>query len=475
MNAKNKLSAIRSVKNETKFAIEAPKPFSKSMIWDLQRKFFEQKCPQAWRQNVVPHYITNNPYIGHAYSKVVQGFINDHMAIDSKKKHTAQPTINPNYPLYIVEIGAGSGCFAYHFLKNFFKQQGLSSKNGIKAQYVITDFTKPNLDFCNHHPALQTFTEKGLLDFALFDIENEGPIQLLHAKTEISTKTLKNPLVVIANYVFNSVKMDVFEMKDKQLYQGLVTATSSQPDARLDDINLIKLLELSYTLAPCSTDYYTQPAWNKILKNYTRQLNNTAVLFPTTGLQCLDRLHKLTKGHFLLLTGDKGLVHASALKNRKKPHLVKHGSFSMPVNYHAMKVHMRNLGGLVLHTDVYTHLNIMAFVIGAAPNDFFQTRKAYQEVIYDFGPDDFFTTKKDLQQHLHQLNNQQLLRLLKLSRWDANVIKISYPVLRHTLASASETIQEAFTTGLEKVWSTYYPMQEKFNLPLHIARLLMVL
>ncbi len=57
------------------FLLEEKQRFSKSLLWQLQRQFFEQQGIQAWRQGTVPHYITSNPHIANAYAQVVLGFL----------------------------------------------------------------------------------------------------------------------------------------------------------------------------------------------------------------------------------------------------------------------------------------------------------------------------------------------------------------------------------------------------------------
>ena len=100
---------------ETKrrFVIEKNRRLADSILWKLQREYFERQGIEAWRQGTVPHYITSNPFIAGAYARLVSGFLRD-CTSGTRCLATGQP-------VYIVEIGAGSGRFAYHFLKNFRK------------------------------------------------------------------------------------------------------------------------------------------------------------------------------------------------------------------------------------------------------------------------------------------------------------------------------------------------------------------
>lgn len=56
-------------------------------------------------------------------------------------------------------------------------------------------------------------------------------MRLTHAGTELSAETLRNPPVVICNYVFDTLTQDAFRVKDGTIGQGMVTVKSAEPDA----------------------------------------------------------------------------------------------------------------------------------------------------------------------------------------------------------------------------------------------------
>lgn len=56
-------------------------------------------------------------------------------------------------------------------------------------------------------------------------------MKLTHAGTELSAETLRNPPVVICNYVFDTLTQDAFRVKDGSIGQGMVTVKSAEPDA----------------------------------------------------------------------------------------------------------------------------------------------------------------------------------------------------------------------------------------------------
>src|SRR5689334_19486866 len=100
------------------FLVEKQQVFSNSLIWDLQQYYFAAKGVEAWRQDEVPHYVTSNPTVANSYAEVVFAFLRD------------QNRLTPgDEPLYLCELGAGSGRFAFHFLKRLARlceQSGLA-------------------------------------------------------------------------------------------------------------------------------------------------------------------------------------------------------------------------------------------------------------------------------------------------------------------------------------------------------------
>ncbi|MGD8775285.1 MAG: hypothetical protein PVF44_08205 [Syntrophobacterales bacterium] len=163
---------------EEAFILEEVKPLSQSILWKLQRNYFEGQGIEAWRQGTVPHYITSNPFIANAYAKVVFGFIRDCTAITGDSADDSFPPLDPGHPIYIIELGSGSGRFAYHFLKKFLDLYRRSVLKDIPFTYVMTDFTERNIDFWRQHQSLQPFVEAGVLDFALYDTECDEKIKL---------------------------------------------------------------------------------------------------------------------------------------------------------------------------------------------------------------------------------------------------------------------------------------------------------
>src|SRR5215207_6053264 len=130
---------------------------SESMLWQLQTRYFEHQGVNAWRSGTVPHYITSNPFIARAYAQVVCGYLRD---------CRAARLIDESQPVYMVELGAGSGRFGFHFFKKLAELLPHFALQHLPIKIVLTDFAQQTIDYWTQHPVLRALVERGSLDFA---------------------------------------------------------------------------------------------------------------------------------------------------------------------------------------------------------------------------------------------------------------------------------------------------------------------
>lgn len=457
----------------SKVVLEQSQPLSRSLLWQIQRRYFERQGVEAWRQGIVPHYITSNPFIAHAYARVVFGFLRDCHSAINQHKDAGFPGMDLEQPVYLIELGSGSGRFAFHFLKKLLGFYQHSIFKDVPFKYVMTDFAERNVDFWHSHPALRPFVEQGLLDFACFDVEQDENIELQRSADTLTSKTVKNPLVVMANYFFDSIPQDVFYIEGDQLHESLVTLSSSQEETNLDDPEILNRIQISYENHPTSPEYYDDPDWNRLLRDYQQRLASTTILFPCAALQCIRHLRQLSNGRMLLLSGDKGYIKEESLLGWGEPKLNLHGSFSMMVNYHAIRQYFQNQGGRVFHAShQHNNLNISAFLLGNHPNGYLETRQAFIETIENCGPDDFYTLIKGIGNNYNALALEQILSLLRLSGWDAKIFKECFSALLNHVESAPVLLKQELHCALQQVWDNYYHIGEEPDLAFYMAMLL---
>lgn len=440
--------------------LEEDQRFSRSHLWTLQRRFFEQRTVRAWSEGVVPHYVTNNPFLARSYGRVLTGFLRDW-----------QSRIDPAQPVYAVELGAGAGRLGYHLLKQW-KGLSLPALQGIRVKYVMTDFSPGQVEELSRNPFLRPLVEEGVLDFAVFDTEAPGPLRLVHGGEVLAPGAVANPMAVIANYFFDSIPQDVFLVSEGELHDALVTLTSSQEEPDPDDPEILGRVGLEFGYAPAAPEPYVEPAFNRILDGYRQTLDATHVLFPCAALRTLDFFGQVSGGRLLVLSADKGYIHEETLLNRGLPGLSIHGSFSMSVNFHAIAQFFRNEGGTALYAKRrQASLRICAFAT-AGEEELPETRHAFEEALEVQGPDDFYTLKKALEAASATLAVDQILAYLRFSGWDAGIFSIVFPRLMELLPDLDELERKELSRAARQVWENYLPIGEDRDLAFELGVLL---
>ena len=192
-----------SENRKTRCVLEDYTQCSRSHLWKLMMSFYDRKGIESWSHGVVPHFITCNAFIGKCYAKVLHGYLKDCVNANS---------INFNEPLYIVELGAGSGKFSFYMLKALEEMKDICDFPWDKIVYVMTDFTEKNFEFWRNHRSLKPYFESGRLDAGIFDAVHDETIQLWKCGKILSTNTLKNPICIVANYLFDTLYHDIFQV-----------------------------------------------------------------------------------------------------------------------------------------------------------------------------------------------------------------------------------------------------------------------
>ena len=204
----------------SRIELEGFKRFSESLLWKLMRSFYDRQGALAWARGIVPHFITTNSFNSKAYTRVLQGFLADTARpCASESPMTQHLKFNPKEKFYIIELGAGSGKFSFLMLKALQDMRHLDFPLD-NMVYVLTDFTQSNVKFWKGHPSLQPFLKTGQLDFAIFDAEKDDEIRLCNSGVVLCPRRpTANPICVIANYLFDTLCQDIFQVYNGGLSQ----------------------------------------------------------------------------------------------------------------------------------------------------------------------------------------------------------------------------------------------------------------
>lgn len=454
------------------WTLEEGKRLSESVLWTLQRNFYDQRGLGAWESGTVPSYVTSNPYIASAYAEVLLAFLRDGVNA-TQCGQTVAAAIDPTQPVYVIELAAGHGRFSFLLLRRLLAMLAASSVKGLKLKYVMTDFTANNLRSWQAQPLFQPFVEAGVLEFGLLDLQGDAGILLSSSGQVLSPEDIKNPLIVLGNYIFDTIPQDVFRIEQGLLQEVLLTTRHSQPAAPdLSQPEVMSQFALSYhhkTIDPQT--YYPEPYLNQLLLTYQARLSDTTVAIPTVALRALQRLLVLSGQRLLLLSSDKGYTHEDELFFLSTQHIQFHGSLSMMVNYHAIG---QCLGGVMAATEQRNiNLKTALFLVGGDANTFADTLLCFQEQVDRFGPYDFYTLAGQTRHHTETASIEQIIALFRLSSYDPNVVFDYGKELLEQTTQVSDGVRHELVKCLTRCWENFFPLGR--DLPFEIARILLAL
>ncbi|MET0552243.1 MAG: hypothetical protein ABW221_04345 [Vicinamibacteria bacterium] len=449
--------------------LERGRRLSESMIWPLQRAFYEREGLAAWKPKAVPYYITSNAFTARAYARTVAGFLRDLVA-------AGPPLFDPRAPVYVVELAAGSGQFACLFLRRLLAlRDAIPALRSLDVRYVMTDFAQSSVDAWPRHERLAPFFDGGQLDCAAFDLESDRELRL-RSGTVLAPGTVANPVIAIANYTFDSTAQDAFQVADGFLHERLASVYSAQEEPDRADPAMLPRIELRWESAPVAGRRYDDPLAERVLARRRREMPVASFLLPTGAFRCVRNLWELTDGRLLLLCGDKALSRADELAHRDPPRFYVHGGgcFSFQLDLLALAQYFEEGGGRALvgasrdqRFKVGAYLGPLA---GLSPDE---TRLAFREEQESFSPADYYALVYGLRNTAADAPLEVLLSQLRLGSHDYEIVFSWRETLAKRAPDAPPWLQAELADALDRVWEEYFPMQR--DLALEIARILLAL
>lgn len=441
--------------------VESERPFAESLVWERQRRYFVERGIDAWRNGLVPSYATSHPAIASRYAEIVFAFWRDQSGVPSSQ------------PLYVCELGAGSGRFAFHFLQHLEQLCESADVPLSSFVYVLTDIAEKNLAFWRAHPSFATWFAAGVLDVAPFDATHSAELDLRVREMTLAPDALERPLVVIANYVFDSIPADLLFVAEQRVFRCTVSLIAPPNTAGNDDEALPADVRAVYDRTPLGglvvpNDTHVP----EILEAYRLEFDGAYVLFPDAGLRAAQNLRALSSRGMLLLTADKGQHRLADVGRRDPPLLQRHGSFSLDVNYHAFAQLCELGGGRARFPDFYGSLAIGALLFVEDPQAYRETQAAYERAIVDFGPDDVLEVAALAHREAATLSFGQLLAYLRLGGYSQRNFLAFASRLEELAPTLDARERAALIATLERVWERSFPLGEEPDIAFTSASLL---
>jgi tetratricopeptide (TPR) repeat protein len=439
--------------------IEKKQRFSQSSIWTAQREYYDREGIDAWTSDV-PFYVTSNPFIANSYANVAIRFIQD---------WTRQHPDSIADPFYFIELGTGPGQFSYYLLKRLLELQQKLGLDAVTIRYVMSDFTEKNIDFWSEHEKLQPYIEQGVLDFAQLDLENAAEIVLRHSGETLTSGSTNNPLIVIGNYIFDTLRTDIFTVKNGQLCESLVSLVTDDNNYQDGEPKDWEKVEVEHEAVAIQGAYYGNPHFDEILATYWEHLTNTHFLFPIATLNALNKLKAISHGKMLVLSSDKAYSTIEEQDELDYPELAFHGSFSVMANFDAIARAFKSSGGDALLQTPREGITSGVFSSGFSFKDLPETKTALDDYIEGFSPGDYFLLHDQICNEDKNVDIEVYAALLCMSHWDPYVYDLVNERIISLIPDADHDTLEYLAKNMHKVSENFYFVSGSTDVLFNIA------
>ena len=449
------------------FFIEESSKLSESRIWPLLEDYYKSASISAWNQ--IPFYPTSNPFIAETYADIILNFVRDYKEnIDFEK------------PLYILEMAAGTGCFSFYLLKELKKRKEYFPWfKQLNLQYIMADFTAENQKNWNANPRFTPFRKEGWLQFGVFKPQDDLHVIEAESGTVLLDKSnCANPLIAIANYFFDSIKQDAFQVDQHKL---LEVKQRFQCKRDPEDPAAIKFETMhktgTETYLEVGVDYYEDARMNNVLKDYVQSFESASIIFPLGAFNCISNLLAISSDNLVLISSDKGFTDENYVKGRREqPFVAHHGIFSYSVNYDAIRRYFLALGGASMNTtddnlSVSTAVNFLL----AKPCELAGSRFNFEDKVDRQNLSNYLYFMQDLLIELEPKKSNEVLRAcmgyVQLCNYDPIVFCLAAPRIYFGLETITSSQAHRLLEIIARVRENFFSVQQQYDVFYWIGRI----
>eukprot|EP00475_Leptophrys_vorax_P045236 TRINITY_DN9321_c0_g1_i1.p1 TRINITY_DN9321_c0_g1~~TRINITY_DN9321_c0_g1_i1.p1 ORF type:complete len:577 (-),score=142.34 TRINITY_DN9321_c0_g1_i1:327-2057(-) len=486
------------------------KRFSECVLWDMQKRFYEDFGPRAWTEGIVPSFITSNSFVAQQYADCI-------LAV-----------LATGNPVTVFDLGAGHGKLGFLILKSLCRvikfvndQNQLGNNNdddnldpfvsrldSRMLKYVFIDISDKNLDFIAKHKSMEQFVHLGIIDFAKFDfasgLDGEANFESFTLRSGAILDPLRS-MIVIANYFFDSLPQDVFKVTSQnsgecpRIYEGRLVSMINDldptylDDGKISDVNFVWDFS-NVVFGEERRSYYRNPKWDSVLSSYLREFHCSPdseifICFPVGVFSALDKLRTLgaKSPHFLMLVMDKGtmLTPLERKDSSEPPKVAVHGSISLHVDFDCVKRYcdlLKATSFFPIHRELTLKTSVLSF---GNKKLSFQLSRCIQNLM-DFSGVDFFTVQTQAFERLVDRQTtdvkvlspgyaREVLTLLRLSSYDADIFFKFREVLLDLVDDSTPnedniSLEEVFEL-VDRVSNTFYRLEDQKDIPFELGKL----
>jgi ectoine hydroxylase-related dioxygenase (phytanoyl-CoA dioxygenase family) len=437
--------------------------FDQSVVWSLLHRFYMEAGPAAWSNKIVPQRSTSNAFCADTYAAIVASFFKELIA-----EGNSEPPI-------IIELGGGSGRFAWQFLNRLFNYHFSDEDPCPEFTYLLTDGATKNIAAWKAKARFAPLIESGVLDFAQLLIEPDPVIRQDSGDLK-PADLVGRPLIIIANYLFDSIAANMFRVRDHTIEQVFVQTESTERNFIRKPITSFESVSDRFQSRPVKGEPTGHPIIDEALRKYAQRPGDFHVVVPQICLEFVEKfVHRDTP--MLLLAGD--LAYSDPSEFELASPLIFDTYFAHHTNLHIFGEMFGAYGG-TMQSQRHKDANFSCSLFSLAGKNRWaelalgRTRETAQALLKDFNPYDAHEMIDLIESTAAEMSIRQAMALIRFSKFDPDVAAACIPHLLFNIEQGEEHIDRAqlYETYME-AFRAYFPDGSESHFDCGIAELFM--
>lgn len=439
--------------------------FDQSMIWSLLHRFYAEAGPEAWSSHIVPQRSTSNAFCADTYAAIVAAFFKE-LAAEGNSK-----------PPVIIELGGGSGRFAWQFLNRLINYHFGDGVECPEFTYLLTDGAAKNVEGWKQKDRFAPLFESGVLEVAQLLIESDPVIRTDNGDLK-PADFADRPVIIIANYLFDSIPANLVRIRDHAIEQVFVETRSATPGFLKKPITSFASLSSRFESRRIKGNPTGHPFIDAALRRYAERPGDFHVVVPQV---CIEFVEKFLEREvpMLMLVGD--LAYSDPSEFTLSSPLIFDSYFAHHTNLHIFGELFGTHGG-AMQSQRHKDINFSCSLFTLPGKNGWQnlslerTQETAKALLKDFNPFDAHETIDLIESAVRGMSIRQAMALIRYSRFDPDVAAGCIRYLLRNIEQGEERIdrQQIYETYME-AFRAYLPDGSEVNFDCGIAELFMLL
>lgn len=396
--------------------LEKLTPIKDSMIWSLAHRFYQDRGLEVRSEERVSQASTTNCYTADVYAAIVADFLRD------CANQKTQPPL-------IIEVGGGSGRFAWQFLNRLQNYQFGKDEVIPPFTYMLTDADPANIAHWKEKHRFADLIAAKKLAFGQLLVEAE-PVIRSDAGAITPAQIADRPVVIIANHSFDRIPSDMFRIRNHEISRVLVELESDDEDFLSNPIKGFASLKEKFASRKLKGNPTDHPVINQILAKYAKREGDFYALVPEQSFRFLESFTE-RDAPLLMLAGD--LAYSDPADFVLESPFIFDSNFAHYANFDMFAELIRINGGKVQfarHKD--RDFSCGAFVMPGATAEldaFDRTLISASKNLREFNPYDAHELCELIKESIEEASYRQVFAWMRFSKYDPSIAEACLPII----------------------------------------------